>query len=94
MVHGFTEFYTFYLSRVSRTKMGVILELEDFMAKSTHYVNLYDVGDYSYTINDDDDLFLDLDGLNKSIYIARDIPFTGMRIKISHLGFSSKLEPF
>ena len=82
MVHGFTEFYTFYLSRVSRTKMGVILELEDFMAKSTHYVNLYDVGDYSYTINDDDDLFLDLDGLNKSVYVARDIPFTGTRLKL------------
>ena len=80
MVHGFTEFYTFYLSRVSRTKMGVILELEEFMSKSTHYVNLYDVGNYSYTINDDDDLFLDLDGLNKSIYIAREIPFTGSRI--------------
>ena len=78
MVHGFTEFYTFYLNRVNRTKFGVILELEDFMSKTTHYLNLYDVGNYTYTVNDDDDdLFLELDGLNKSIYIARDIPFAG-----------------
>ena len=83
MVHGFTEFYTLYLNRVNRTKFGVILELEDFMSTSTLYLNLYDVGNYSYSVNDDDDdLFLELDGLDKSIYIARDIPFTGTEVDI------------
>ena len=46
--------------------------------QSTHYINLYEQGDYSYSINDDDDdgIFLEFTGLDKSIYIAPDIPFT------------------
>ena len=78
MVHNFTELYTFYLSRVSRTANGVILEVEDFLCQSTHYINLYEQGDYSYSINDDGDdgIFLEFTGLDKSIYIAPDIPFT------------------
>ena len=55
------------------------------MARTTYYLNLYDVGNYTYTVNDDDDdLFIELDGLNRSIYIARDIPFSGTNGLIFH----------
>ena len=37
MVHNFTELYTFYLNRVSRTANGVVLEVEDFLCESLDF---------------------------------------------------------
>ena len=76
MVHGFTELFTLYLNRVTRTDAGVMLELEDFLCNTTYYLNLYDLGDYSYHISDDDDIFLVFNDFDQSIYVAGDIPFT------------------
>jgi len=75
MVHNFTDLYTFYLNSVHKTKNGVILELEDFLCQSTFHLNLYESADYSYSINDDEDIFIDIKGIEKSIYVAEDIPF-------------------
>lgn len=52
------------------------MELEDFLCKTTYYLNLYELGDYSYHISDDDDIFLVFNDLDQSIYVADDIPYT------------------
>ena len=72
--------YLLYLNRVYESTYGITLEVEDYLARhnveTTRYVNLYSKGDYDYTISVDDGVHLDINGLNRSIYIANDIPFS------------------
>ena len=50
IVHGFTDLYSLYLSRIYQTDLGILFELEDFLGEKTRYMNLFHSGSYHYSI--------------------------------------------
>ena len=54
------------------TKRQIIgIARKAFLSRNYSFVKLAK----SYSINDEDDIFLDIKGIEKSIYVAEDIPF-------------------
>ena len=51
IVHGFTDLYSLYLSRIYQTDLGILFELEDFLGEKTRYMNLFHSGCYQYWID-------------------------------------------
>ena len=51
IVHGFTDLYSLYLSRIYQTDLGILFELEDFLGEKTRYMNLFHSGTYHYWID-------------------------------------------
>ena len=51
IVHGFTDLYSLYLSRIYQTDLGILFELEDFLGEKTRYMNLFHSGSYHYWID-------------------------------------------
>ena len=51
IVHGFTDLYSLYVSRIYQTDLGILFELEDFLGEKTRYINLFHSGSYHYSIH-------------------------------------------
>jgi len=72
IVHGFTDLYSLYLSRIYQTDIGILFELEDFLEEKTRYMNLFHNGNYHYSIHNLQNL--EFEGLDRAVYISPDFP--------------------